>query len=352
MNVLSLFDGISGGRVALERANITVDKYYASEIDKWAIAISKKNYPDIIQLGDINNWRNWDIDWKSIDLLFAGFCCQSWSQAGKQQGDKDPRGALMWVMLDIFNHVKTLNPNVYFLFENVKMKKEFLDYVNKAIGCESILINSALVSAQNRQRNYWTNIPNVTQPEDKRIYLKDIIEYGEVDRDKSYCIDANYYKGGSLKNYLEKSRRQLVLCQSEQCLMVKDYAPRFTPNQLQYDISGKNYGSQDQWAFFLNGKHGTLSASGTEGKCKLLLDRENLIVRKLSVIEVERLQTLSDNFTALGINEKGQEIKISNSQRYKCCGNGWTIDVISHILKGLKIYKQRDKEQKERKKDK
>jgi DNA (cytosine-5)-methyltransferase 1/DNA (cytosine-5)-methyltransferase 3A len=230
MNVLSLFDGISGGRVALERANITVDKYYASEIDKWAIAISKKNYPDIIQLGDINNWRTWDIDWKSIDLLFAGFCCQSWSQAGKQQGDKDPRGALMWVMLDIFNHIKTLNPNVYFLFENVKMKKEFLDYVNKAIGCESILINSALVSAQNRQRNYWTNIPNVTQPEDKRIYLKDIIEYGEVDRDKSYCIDANYYKGGSLKNYLEKSRRQLVLCQSEQCLMVKDYAPRFTPN--------------------------------------------------------------------------------------------------------------------------
>jgi site-specific DNA-cytosine methylase len=210
MIVLSLFDGISVGRLSLERAGISVDKYYASEIDKFAIKVAMKNYPDTIQLGDITKWREWDIDWSKINLLLAGFCCQSWSTAGKQGGDKDPRGALMWVMLDILHHIQKVNPKLYFLFENVKMKKEFLDYVNKAIGVTPILIDSALVSAQTRKRNFWSNIPNITQPEDRHIYLKDIIECGVVDRDKSFCIDASYFKGGNLVQYFEKHRRQLV----------------------------------------------------------------------------------------------------------------------------------------------
>jgi len=121
--VLSLFDGISAGRVALERANISYDNYYASEIDKYAISITQHNYPNTIQLGDVTKWREWDIDWSSIDLLFAGFPCQSWSLAGQQKGDEDPRGKLLWVMLEIREHILKYNPNLSYLFENVNMKK-------------------------------------------------------------------------------------------------------------------------------------------------------------------------------------------------------------------------------------
>ena len=170
INVLSLFDGCSCGRVALEKLGIKVDKYYSSEIEKHAIAITQHNFPDTIQLGDITKWREWNIDFSTIDILFAGFCCQSWSMSGKQLGDKDPRGKLMWDMLDILKHIRKLNPNIKFLFENVRMKKEFKDYIDAAIGCEGILINSALLSAQNRNRNYWTNIPIKGLPEDKNIY--------------------------------------------------------------------------------------------------------------------------------------------------------------------------------------
>jgi site-specific DNA-cytosine methylase len=159
MNVLSLFDGISCARTALIRAGIKVDTYYSAEIDKWTSAITRYNYPDTIELGDVRNWKNWDIDFTNIDLLISGFPCQSWSIAGKQGGDTDPRGQLMWGMLDILNHIRIFKPDVKFLFENVEPKKEFKEYINKAIGVDSIFINSALLSAQNRKRLYRTNIP-------------------------------------------------------------------------------------------------------------------------------------------------------------------------------------------------
>lgn len=211
MNILSLFDGISCGRVALERAGIKVDKYYASEIDKYAIKISEKNYPDIIQLGDVAKWKEWDIDWSSIDLLIGGFPCQAYSMAGKQLGINDARGQLFFRYVEILNHILKNNPNIKFLAENVKMKQEFQNMISENLGVQPIEINSSLLSAQNRKRLYWTNIANVTQPEDKHIMLKDIVhEYSQVDRDKALCIDANYYKGGNLKQYYEKHRRQLV----------------------------------------------------------------------------------------------------------------------------------------------
>jgi DNA (cytosine-5)-methyltransferase 1/DNA (cytosine-5)-methyltransferase 3A len=183
MKVLSLFDGISCCRVALNRVNIPIDTYYASEIDKHAITIAQKNFPDTIQLGDVTKWQNWDIDFASIDIVTAGFPCQAWSIAGKQLGDRDGRGALFWTTLDIISHIKKLNPKVIFLLENVKMKREFEEYISyhteQALGrVNKYLINSALVSAQNRQRYYWTNIEGVKQPEDRRILLKDIVEGG------------------------------------------------------------------------------------------------------------------------------------------------------------------------------
>ncbi len=216
MNVLSLFDGMSCGRIALERLGIEVNNYYASEIDKYAIQIAQKNYPDTKQIGDVLDWQSWDIDWSSIDLVSGGFPCQSWSLAGKQLGDKDERGMMLWVMLDIMKKVIKHNPNAYYLMENVRMKKEFEEYITyhtkQALpDVNKYLINSALVSAQNRVRYYWTNIPNVELPEDKGIVLKDILEtetdekpvkdtarnqrhYRNKD-EKSLCMTATMYKG-------------------------------------------------------------------------------------------------------------------------------------------------------------
>lgn len=204
MNILSLFDGMSCGMIAAERAGLKVDKYYASEIDKYAQIVSAVNYPQIIRMGDVTKWREWDIDWSSIDLLIGGSPCQGFSFAGKQLAFDDPRSKLFFVYVDILNHIKSLNPKVKFLLENVKMKKEYLNVISEMLGVEPIFINSALVSAQNRQRYYWCNW-SAPQPEDKGIILADILETEGVgvlkDRgswrvkgDKSNCITASYWK--------------------------------------------------------------------------------------------------------------------------------------------------------------
>lgn len=276
MNVLSLFDGISCGQLALNRAGIKYNNYYASEIDKFTKLITQKNFPNTFQLGDINNWKDWGIDLGSIDLIFAGFPCQSWSVAGCQKGDEDTRGALVHTLIDVWQAVKKKNPNVYFLFENVKMKKEFITYINNLFGIEGVLINSALVSAQNRKRLYWTNIPNVTQPEDKGIVLADIIAWSRSTR---------YPKNAD--SYVESRSR------------LDGKANTLTTGNGCGSFSSKNYMPDSS----------------------LSLNR-----RELTVEECETLQTLPIGFTE----------GISNSQRFKAVGNGWTVDVIAHILKSLK----------------
>ena len=179
MNVLSLFDGMSCGRLALDRLGIEVDKYYASEIDKYAIQVSQANYPDIIQIGDVCDVKAEDLE--PIDLILAGSPCQGFSFAGAQLAFDDPRSALFFEFVRL---LKECSPK-YFLLENVKMKKEYLDIISDQVGVEPILINSALLSAQNRQRYYWTNIPNVEQPEDRGIVLRDILE---TEADEKYDI--------------------------------------------------------------------------------------------------------------------------------------------------------------------
>lgn len=309
MNVLSLFDGISCGRVALERAGIKVDTYYASEIDKYAIKITQKNYPDTVQLGDVNN-----IDFTQfigkIDLLLGGSPCQDLSIAKQnRQGLKGKRSKLFWKYVEVLNIVKPK----WFIFENVaSMKKADKDIITKELGVEPIMIDSALVSAQQRKRLYWTNIPEIEQPEDEHIYLQDILESGYTDRLKSYCIDANYFKGTNLKQYLEKKRRQIVF-------------------EKPFKVGQFNSGGQDDRVYAIEGKSVTLSANGGGRGTKTGLYYVNLpngqyIIRKLTPIECERLQTLPDNYTE----------GISNTQRYKCIGNGWTVDVIVHILKYIK----------------
>lgn len=250
--------------VALERAKVKVSSYLSSEIDKYAIQISKKNYPDIRQVGDIRNIKNV----LGVNLLIGGSPCQGLSFAGKQLNFDDPRSGLFFEFVRI---LEESNPE-YFLLENVKMKKESQDIITNLLGVQPIQINSSSVSAHNRTRLYWTNIPNVETIKEKNVQLESIIESGFVDRQKSYCVDANYFKGGNLRSYFEKSRRQLVF------------------------LSEESYNS------------------------------ENPKYRKLTPLECERLQTLPDGYTE----------GVSNTQRYKALGNGWTVDVIAHILSYMK----------------
>ena len=271
--VLSLFDGMSCGQIALNRLGIPIKTYYASEVDPYPIKVTQANYPDTIQLGDVR-----DISLESLperpDILLAGAPCQGFSFAGKQLNFEDPRSKLFF---DFVRVLKILKPK-YFLLENVRMKKESQDIISKYLGVEPRVFNSNKASAQNRHRLYWFNW-EVDELEDKGIVLADILEDGVTDREKSHCIDANYFKGGNLKSYFQKHRRQLV----------------FTNTCIQ------------------------------EGEADI---KETY--RKLSCLEVERLQTVPDNYTA----------HVSNSRRYHMLGNGWTVDVICHILKNMQIIEE------------
>ena len=212
-NALSLFNGISALHLALDRAGIEINTCYYAEIDKYANKITEHHYPDDVALGDVTKWREWNIDWASIDLVGAGFPCQAWSVAGRQLGDKDERGMLFWTTLEIIAHVLKHNPKAKFLMENVKMKKDFEQYIThhteQALGCvEKTLINSALVSAQNRQRYYWTNF-EVTQPDDKGVLLRDILEDGDNERAKSQTILATIYKE-NVKSMVQRGKLGLI----------------------------------------------------------------------------------------------------------------------------------------------
>ena len=225
MKVLSLFDGMSCGQIALDQLDIPVEKYYASEIDKYAIKVTQNNFPNTIQVGDVCNLNA--EDYKDVDLIQAGSPCQGFSFAGKQLAFDDPRSALFFEFIRLLKEIKPK----YFLLENVRMKKEFLEVITDQLSqCyapedvdnqflnvlgevrfEPIFINSSLLSAQSRQRYYWTNIPGIKQPEDRGIVLRDILEDSfDSERDKAHCIDANYYKGASVEQYKKKHRRQLV----------------------------------------------------------------------------------------------------------------------------------------------
>lgn len=283
--VLSLFNGMSGCRLALDRAGVPVDTLYYAEIDKHANLLTEHHYPSDISLGDVTKWKSWDIPWDQVDLVTAGFPCQAWSVIGNKLGDKDPRGMLFWTTLDIIKHVLDCNPKAHFMMENVKMKKEFEQYIThhttQALGrVHKILIDSALVSAQSRKRYYWTNF-EVTQPEDKKIKPSDIIEgYDGTQyatacdttrffsiKDKFSTLTASYHKG------LRSAGRPAVS----------------TGNGYLHNITGV--------------KH-----------------------RPLHIVECERLQTVPEGFCD-PIHARGQA--------YKCLGNGWTIDVIAHIFRQI-----------------
>lgn len=298
MKVLSLFDGISCARVALERAGIPVEAYYASEIDKYAMQISKKNYPDIEQIGSVVEFNpyQWIRNSDQIDLLVGGSPCQDLSIAKRDRKGLDgERSGLFWEYVRILKEVKPK----YFILENVNsMPKEAKDLISKTLGVEPIMINAALVSAQQRKRLFWTNIPNVKLPEDKGILLKNILIDGIETKEKSLCITATYSRACP-RDYFGKSSRQLI------------------------KVGHFNKGGQGDRVYSIEGKSVTLSAlGGGRGAKTGLYETTKGIYRKLHPVEVERLQGLPDGYTE----------GVSNSQRYKMLGNGFNVDVIAHIL--------------------
>jgi DNA-cytosine methyltransferase len=283
INVLSLFDGMSCGQIALNKLGIKYDNYYASEIDKFAIGITKKNYPNTIHLGDVRDVKSEDLP--KIDLLFGGSPCQSFSNAGNGKGFEGSSG-IFWEYVRVLKEVKPK----YFMLENVKMKKEWQDIITKELGVEPIAINSSLLSGQNRPRLYWTNIPGVEIPEDKGIVLKDILEDDNL-VDKQHLM---------------------------------------TPKAMAY-MDGLRNGKQ-RWQYHknpLDGKAACIVASFYKLSGLGVLDYRTLgkPCRRLTPVECERLQTVPDNYTE----------SASRTQRYKMIGNGWTVDVIAHIFSYMKL---------------
>jgi len=303
-SVLSLFDGMSCGQIALNRVGIEYDNYFASEIDKHAIKVTQTNYPKTIQLGDVTKVSAKDLP--KIDLLIGGSPCQGFSFAGAGLNFEDERSKLFFEFVRLKNELKPK----YFLLENVKMKQEFQDIISEQLGVKPILINSSLVSAQNRERLYWTNIPVIGQPIDKGILLKDIIEDGQVLKDKSQTILATLYKENA-KSMIKRNKQGL--------LILKNIYPKKGQNGNVYSIFGKCKTLSAGVGIKGNGI-GSSNAPKIES-----INADGW--RKLSPLECERLQTVPDNYTDC----------VSDTQRYKMLGNGWTVDVIAHIYGSLLI---------------
>lgn len=354
MNVLSLFDGISCAYVALQRSGIEVNKYYASEIDKNAIAVSKGNVPNRIDVGDVREIQSLD---DTIDLLVGGSPCQDLSIAKKgRMGLDGSRSSLFWEYVRIKNLVKPK----WFILENVaSMPKADKDIITKELGVEPIMINASLVSAQSRKRLFWTNIPNVTLPEDRGILLKDILQPdAEVDErfvinGKSFCLTASYSKTSKepkekeAQHEAEKKQRTLVFHKTAQTGRNETKKLGYVGEhdhqaKRVYDEEGKvpalnvvcnsmvkvgHIGNDDAQAnrvYSTEGKSVTLSANGGGLGAKTGLYDTGRI-RKLTPIECERLQGLPDNYT--------QGIAMTN--RYKALGNAFNVDVVAHILSHL-----------------
>ena len=283
MNVLSLFNGMNTGRQALENVGIKVDKYYSSEIKPYAIELTQHHFPDTIQVGDVTKWREWDIEWGEIDLILSGSPCQDLSAAGKRAGINGKKSSLFFVFVEILEHIKALNPNVLFLQENVgSASKLDVGIMSRALGVYPVRINSKLVTAQLRDRYYWSNIKtketmfdivtDIPQPKDRGILFKDIIIDGEVYRDKSTAL---------LEGYVSKN-------------------------------TYKDKGSKSEQRY--------LKSRDAKGICPIVY--QGNIFRLVNQIEMERLQGFPDGYTSI----------LSKAKAGSLLGDGWTLPIIEHIF--------------------
>ncbi len=284
MIVVSLFNGMNTGRQALENVGIKVDKYYSSEIKPYAIELTQHHFPDTIQVGDVTKWREWDIDWSKVDLILSGSPCQDLSAAGKRAGINGKKSSLFFVFVDILNHIKSLNPNVLFLQENVgSASKLDVGIMSRALGVYPVRINSSLVTAQLRDRYYWSNIrtketmfdllTDIPQPKDRGILLRDIITSGDVVRVKSLCLIERYIG---------------AVPKSEEAIQ------KFLINRV-------DFGSYT-------------------------VVKENNLLRPFNKIEMCRLQGFNDNYCDI----------LTTAKAGSLLGDGWTLPIIEHIFKFIK----------------
>ena len=354
-SILSLFDGISCGMVALERAGVPVERYDAFEIDKYAVKVSEKNYPQIVHHGDV--FGGDFTQYKGFDLLIGGSPCTFWSIAKSgRETTPDGMGGKLFMQ-----YVRALRESgcKYFLYENnYSIHKDIKAFISEQLGVQPIMINSALVSAQNRKRCYWTNIPNVTQPKDKGIMLADILESGlGINTMVASCYKAalglSYGSEGGRQRVAEPvgaaqrgrytqtgNRNKKADGGTEQFIEVRKDNKSNCLTTVQKDslvcepvrigtVEGRTQ-SREWRIYSVHGKSVSICgcAGGAGAKTGLYLDLSDgdYVVRKLTPIECERLQTLPDNYTE----------GVSDTQRYKCIGNGWTVDVIAHILRNMR----------------
>jgi DNA-cytosine methyltransferase len=371
MNVLSLFDGMSCGQIALNRAGIKYDAYFASEVDKYAIKVAQANYPNTVQIGDVTQVDHERLPFGGIDLLMGGSPCQGFSFAGKQLNFNDPRSKLFFEFIRLRD---ALQPK-YVLLENVRMSKSSQDIISAWLGFQPQAINSSTVSAQNRYRLYWFGKRVLREPKptgntygydaipippmkDKGIVLQDILEEDGIANEamtnkegKSHCITARY-NGAVWWNSIQRRQRTMVQVGEADNIKGFDSIKRiYSPNGKAPTLTTMQGGHREPKVAIgrvVNRRldeHGVrkdgqldlpftkqLEVSDTgKSNCLTTFTKDNVLVngmqwRKLTPLECERLQTVPDNYTN----------HVSNSQRYKMLGNGWTVDVISHIMKGLK----------------
>lgn len=378
LTVLSLFDGMSCGAIALRNVGIKVKQYFASEIDKSAIRQTTHNFPDTIQLGNVINITAADLP--KIDLLIGGSPCQGFSFAGKQMNFKDPRSVLFFEYVRILNEIRAYNPNVKFLLENVKMRTEYENVISNHLGLQPVSINSSLVSAQNRIRLYWTNIltsasPNlfgetiltaIPQPKDREIYLYNLIEeevdarfylsrkdierlekqiayesdkqepppeegfmelfsdfdFGETPLHSSDFCPQNWISSRIIRPSPDVERFPLSAIQGSKAIRecsLKSESTVIVPGAI---VSPKFGGG---FRPMMTGKAPCLLASSHNSAAFLIVNGDDIVLRRMTPKECCRLQTIPDWY----------EWICSEQQIYKMLGNGWTVDVISHILQFL-----------------
>ena len=398
INVVSLFNGMNTGRQALENIGIQVNKYYSSEIKPYAIELTQHHFPDTIQVGDVTKWREWDIDWRSIDLILSGSPCQDLSAAGKRAGINGSKSSLFFTFVDILNHIKTLNPNVLFLQENVgSAKKLDVGIMSRALGVYPVRINSSLVTAQLRDRYYWSNIrtkqtmfdlvTDIPQPKDRGIMFKDIITSGTVKRVKSKSLLEHTEKGFGHKdkfsvksqNYLKgREKFGYSLVYEHQCYQINDSKESngvqpYMQNRV-YDIKGKSPCLTKEKAHYLkyelpnllevkdnelrvktNTKQGydvvtendcidlsyptstTRRGRVTKGKSPCLVETNNNLYSYKD--KIVRLVNKVEMCRLQGFPDDYCDI-LTTAKAGSLLGDGWTLPIIEHIFSFINLENQ------------
>lgn len=353
INVISLFNGMSTGHLALTNLGFIIGKYYSSEIKKAALKVTEDRFPETMEMGNILNWRDWNIDWGSIDMVLSGSPCKDLSIAGKRKGINGSNSGLFWVFIDILNHIKKLNPNVLFFQENVgSASKMDIGIMSRALGVYPIRINSSLVTAQLRDRYYWSNIKtkqdglfgdivtDVPMPKDRKIMFKDIITDGFVNRDKATALQERQSTSLSYTDMLgEKAQRQLRK-RSEIGMMPVVY---FELSDLLFEKDGKlavKTNTTQGWQYVTENdclnlsfeKSKTRRGRVVKGKSPCLLEAaeplyavKGLYLRLLNKIELCRLQGFPDDYCRV----------LSRNEAHSVLGDGWTLPIVEHFFQYL-----------------